>query len=245
MLVIGWIGVAGLIFIALRFFRAAYGRYVEQSRAPLVSARLGWVLMESVSLLGFSCYFFFSDRLSHAPSVIFFSMWAVHYVHRSWIYPFRAQAAGRKMPISIVAMGIVFNAINASINGYWLFHLGPAAESSWFGDPRFIIGVLLFGLGMALNISSDNRLLALRRSNGADYKIPEGGLFRWVSCPNYLGEIIEWCGWAIATWSLAGLSFAAWSFGNLAPRALSHHGWYCETFNDYPRERKALFPFII
>ena len=109
----------------------------------------------------------------------------------------------------------------------------------------FGIEVPIFLAGMAVNVSSDNRLIALRRDNGADYKIPQGGLFRWISCPNYLGEIVEWCGWALATWSMAGLSFAAWSFGNLAPRAMSHHRWYHEQFPDYPEERKALIPFVL
>jgi protein-S-isoprenylcysteine O-methyltransferase Ste14 len=67
-------------------------------------------------------------------------------------------------------------------------------------------------------------------------------MYRWISCPNYFGEIVEWIGWAIATWSLAGLAFALWTAANLAPRAHSHHQWYRESFADYPQERKALVP---
>ena len=67
-------------------------------------------------------------------------------------------------------------------------------------------------------------------------------MYRWISCPNYFGEIIEWIGWAIATWSLAGLAFALWTAANLVPRAYSHHQWYRESFTDYPPERKALVP---
>jgi protein-S-isoprenylcysteine O-methyltransferase Ste14 len=67
-------------------------------------------------------------------------------------------------------------------------------------------------------------------------------LYRWISCPNYLGEIVEWSGWALATWSLPGLAFAVWTAANLAPRAHSHHLWYREHFEDYPPQRKALLP---
>ena len=77
------------------------------------------------------------------------------------------------------------------------------------------------------------------------YRIPRGGLFRWVSCPNYLGEIVEWCGWAIATWSPAGAMFAAWTIANLLPRALSNHRWCRARFPDYPSERKALIPGLL
>lgn len=74
--------------------------------------------------------------------------------------------------------------------------------------------------------------------------IPSGGLYRFVSCPNYLGEIIEWSGWALATWSLGGLSFAVWTAANLLPRAISHHKWYRSRFPDYPPKRLAILPFI-
>jgi 3-oxo-5-alpha-steroid 4-dehydrogenase 1 len=49
----------------------------------------------------------------------------------------------------------------------------------------------------------------------------------------------------MATWSLAGLSFALWTFANLVPRALSNHRWYKEQFPDYPKNRKAILPFLL
>jgi steroid 5-alpha reductase family enzyme len=245
-LVICWMLVAAPTFGALRHVRAAYGRYAAESTSPKMSARAGWVLMESVSLVVFAAYFFWSDRVQQLPALLLFGLWLAHYVHRSWIYPWRAQARGRTMPAYIVLLAVVFNLVNASFNGYGLFHAGPARDTSWLADPRFVIGALLFIAGMALNISSDYQLLALRRRGDAGYRIPpERGLFRWISCPNYLGEIVEWGAWALATWSLAGLSFAVWTVANLAPRALAHHRWYRQTFSDYPPKRKALVPFVL
>jgi protein-S-isoprenylcysteine O-methyltransferase Ste14 len=72
-----------------------------------------------------------------------------------------------------------------------------------------------------------------------------GFLFEHVSCPNYLGEIVEWTGWALAAWSLAGLSFAFWTIANLAPRALAHHRWYRERFPEYPPFRRAIVPWVL
>jgi steroid 5-alpha reductase family enzyme len=95
-----------------------------------------------------------------------------------------------------------------------------------------------------INVHSDHILRNLRKPGGIGYKIPRGGLFRWITSPNYFGEIMEWCGWAIATWSLAGIAFAAFTFANLAPRAWSHHKWYNKTFSNYPKNRKAIIPFI-
>jgi steroid 5-alpha reductase family enzyme len=100
-------------------------------------------------------------------------------------------------------------------------------------------------LGFLINNISDSTLINLRKTDTKQYSIPRGGLFNYISCPNFFGEIIEWLGFAILTWSIAGLAFFLWTFFNLVPRALSHHRWYKNTFSDYPKNRKAVFPFII
>ena len=70
------------------------------------------------------------------------------------------------------------------------------------------------------------------------------GFFARTRNPNYLGEILEWTGWAVATWSLPGLMFALYTAANLVPRARANHKWYRETFRDYPPERKAVLPLL-
>ena len=147
--------------------------------------------------------------------------------------------------LSVVILAVIFNTVNCLLNGIWLFDLSGGYELSWVKDPRFIVGVVIFFFGMILNIKSDDILFSLRDDGSTGYKIPRGGLFEKVSSPNYLGEIIEWIGFAIATWSLAGFTFAIWTFCNLAPRAFAHHRWYKEEFSDYPEDRKALIPFVI
>ena len=71
-----------------------------------------------------------------------------------------------------------------------------------------------------------------------------GQAYRWVSSPNYLGEIIQWAGWALATWSAAGLAFFALTIANLAPRARSNQRWYRSEFPDDPADRRALIPYL-
>jgi steroid 5-alpha-reductase/3-oxo-5-alpha-steroid 4-dehydrogenase 1 len=146
--------------------------------------------------------------------------------------------------MAIVAMGFVFNVVNASLNARWISHLGPYADGAgggwwlWFGGAVFVAG-------WVLNLWSDNRLLGLRRPGESGYRIPRGGIFELVACPNYLGEIIEWVGWAVASRSPAAVAFAVFTVANLVPRALSHHRWYRREFSDYPARRRALVPFVL
>jgi protein-S-isoprenylcysteine O-methyltransferase Ste14 len=90
----------------------------------------------------------------------------------------------------------------------------------------------------------DNRIY-FETNEKKHYHLPSGGLYNYISSPNYLGEIIEWSGWAIATWSLPGLLFALGAVGCIGVRALHTHKWYEKNFENMPKDRKALIPFIL
>lgn len=148
------------------------------------------------------------------------------------------------MPWLILLMAVVFNTSNGYLNAWSIAGHAGQYTASWLVSPQFISGVVLFFGGMALNKASDRQLAQMRRERKG-YQVPHGLGYRWVSCPNYLGEIIQWVGWAVAAWSLAGWIFAIWTMANLVPRAIAHHRWYRGTFPDYPPQRRALIPFLL
>jgi len=240
-LVLAWMGVAVVTFVVLFFVSAPYGRHARKWAGPAISARLGWILMELPSPAVLAVLFVLGGAKG-AASVVLLLLWLLHYVQRTFVYPFLLKNP-KPWPISMSAMGACFNLVNAGMNGYWLFFLAEY-PASWLTDPRFIIGVALFLLGLFTNLWSDAILRRLRKPGETGYKIPRGGPWELVSSPNYLGEIVEWCGFALASWSLPGLAFAVWTIANLAPRARSHHSWYRSQFPDYPARRKALVPMI-
>lgn len=240
----GTLALAVPVFLLLFFVRAPYGRHIRAGWGPTLENRLGWFIMELPAVLVFGVIVLLYARLN-VTVVILFLLWELHYVHRDLIYPWTLKK-GRKMPWSIVLMAIVFNTTNGYLNGWSIASQADKYTDAWITSPQFIIGVLVFFSGMLLNKVSDRQLARLGRSKSGrgGYQIPHGLAFRWVSCPNYLGEIIQWIGWAIATWSLAGWVFAVWTMANLAPRALANHRWYRENFEDYPQERRALIPYL-
>jgi len=233
------------IFIALFFVSAPYGRHARRGWGYQLPNWLGWLVMESVSAIIMAIMFIIGSAPKTITTVIFLLMWEAHYIHRSYIYPFMLRDGKKKMPITVTLMGAVFNSGNAYLNGRYIFHFAEGRYTTdWLRDPRFIIGALLFITGFIINRWADNSLRGLRQPGETHYKIPYGGLYKYISCPNYFGEILEWFGWAIVTWSLAGLTFAIWTFSNLAPRAWSHHKWYHDRFSEYPTSRKALIPGV-
>ena len=242
-----WLGIALITFISLMFVRAPYGRYERPGWGFRLPSRIGWMIMESPAIIIMTIFFgtvVFQKGTFDLIPIIFYCMWMLHYLNRTLVWPMRAYISNKKMPLSIVLFAIIFNSINSWINSEWIFGLNYQNDNEWLLSPQFISGLIIFFIGMGINMQSDNILFLLRKNSNTDYKIPQGGLFKWVSSPNYLGEILEWLGWALATWSLAGLSFAIWAIANLVPRAHSNHFWYKEKFLDYPKNRKILIPKI-
>jgi len=238
-----WIVVAVMAFAYLLRQNAPYGRHTRPGWGPTLDNRVGWFLMEFPVIVVFLAALLW-DRRSISPQAALFSgCFLLHYINRSIVFPLRLRTRGKRMPWAIVFSAIGFNIVNGFSLGYFFGHFA-AYSPVWWTDMRFLTGAALFCLGLAINWHSDNILIHLRKPGATGYAIPEGGLFRKISCPNLFGEIVEWTGYALMTWSLPGLAFAVWTAANLLPRALAHHRWYRATFADYPRERKAVIPFL-
>lgn len=137
----------------------------------------------------------------------------------------------------------MFCTYNGYLQSRYLSQYAEYADD-WVTDPRFLTGFALWLAGMLINIHSDHILRNLRQPGETGYKIPRGGLFEYVSAANYFGELVEWCGYGLASWSVQGGAFALFTFCVLLPRAQEHHQWYLQKFEDYPKFRKVLIPFL-
>lgn len=238
-----WIAIAVILFPIQLFISAPYGRHTKTTWGPMISNKLGWILMEGWALVAFwTIYIIYFNCNTY--SLFFAGLYTVHYINRSFIFPLRTQTKGKQMPLMIALSAMLFNSVNASSIGYYLSNV-TKYPADYFLHWNFIIGLILFVIGFYINYKSDGILIHLRKPGETGYKIPEGFLFRYISCPNHFGEMLEWFGFMLLIWNLAGVSFFVWTVSNLLPRALHHHKWYLQNFADYPKDRKAVFPFVI
>ncbi len=243
----GFFIAAALVVFALRFITVPYGRHNPRgSWGPQVSSLAGWLIMEVPASLAPLLLFFVGQRRD-AVVWTFFVIWQIHYFNRAFIFPFRRRGGAPTMPLLIALFGLTFNLLNTYLNWRYLTYFVPATAYArdWLWDPRFLLGTLLFLSGLAINQHADWVLINLRKPGETGYKIPHGGLYHYISCPNYFGELVEWAGWALLTFSLPGLAFFVWTAANLVPRALAHHRDYRARFTHYPAQRRALIPFLL
>jgi protein-S-isoprenylcysteine O-methyltransferase Ste14 len=236
-------GFAAVVFILLFFVSAPYGKFQRKGWGPSIKTKWAWMSMEFPST-ALMVWLFISTPHKTLPHFIFIACWLANYIDRTFIYPFTQSGREKPYPFLLVGMAFVFNCMNSFINGYGVFHL-VSYSSDWTGTLQFKIGIVVFLTGFVVNKISDTKLRRLRNSNPEEYVVPQGFIFRFISSPHYFGEIMEWVGWAVMTWSLPGLAFAVFTFANLFPRAWASHRWYRENFPDYPKNRKAIVPFII
>ena len=239
--------IAVVVFIALFFVDAGYGKFYQPKWGPSVDNRIGWVLMEAPVFFAMLALWWFSDRRTDPVRIAFLLLFELHYFHRSFIFPCLIRGRS-KMPFSIILMGAVFNTLNALMQGGWIFYLSPSDyyPEGWLTGAPFLVGTAVFLYGMSVNIGSDTIIRNLRKPGDTAHYLPQGGMFRYVTSANYFGEFVEWVGFAILTWSLSGAVFALWTFANLAPRSARIHEMYEREFPDEMNERKTkrMIPFI-
>jgi steroid 5-alpha reductase family enzyme len=242
-LILAMLGLSAVTFVVLFAITAPYGRHTRTGWGPMVSSTAGWVLMEAPASLAFLGFYLWGEHRAEAVPLVLCVLWQLHYANRAFVYPFRRRGGDKPMPLTVAALGLSFNIANAFLNARFLTHFATY-PAGWLTSPRFVAGVALFLTGFVINQHADEILRTLRAPGERGYKIPHGGLYRFVSAPNYLGELIEWSGFALAAWSPAALTFVVWTAANLAPRAWANHRWYRRTFPDYPTGRRALVPFL-
>ena len=239
-----WIALAFIAFLILLFFKpSTYGRHMNLNKIS-ISNKWGWFFMEVPTLL-IIVFFLLGSLDFNIVTTCFISLYVIHYINRVFVFPFRLKTKHKKIPLLIITSGIFFNICNTFFIGYYFGNFTTEYDVSWFYSAQFIVGFLLFMIGAYVNNESDTILINLRKESENGYKIPYGGLFKYISCPNHLGEIIEWIEFAILTWSLPTLAFAVWTVANLLPRAIEHHKWYHKNFKEYPKNRKAIIPYFL
>lgn len=228
-----------LVFIALFFVKAGYGKFASKKWGPSIPNKAGWLFMECPVFILMCILWGYSGKGFELVPFIIFCLFQLHYFQRAFIFPFLLKGKSR-MPLSIIVMGATFNTLNALMQGGWLFYLAPPQmyPASWLYSPQFIAGTLLFFAGMFINIQSDSIIRNLRKPGDTRHYLPSGGLYNYVTSANYLGELIEWCGFALLTWSWAGAVFAWWTFANLVPRAAAIYTGYLAEFGHVVKERK-------
>lgn len=241
-------GVAAVVFVSLYFVKAGYGIFRTSSWGFSISNKWAWMLMESPVFI-VMCILWARSGVGFAfPQFLFFLLFQLHYFQRSFVFPFLIRGKSR-MPVAIMAMGMVFNVLNGLMQGGGLFWFGGKASAETGAEylltPHALAGLILFVTGMIVNLHSDHVIRHLRQSGDTGHYLPQKGMYRYVTSANYFGELVEWTGFAVLTASPAAWVFVWWTAANLVPRADAIYRQYRKEFGDEAvGKRKRIIPWI-
>lgn len=116
----------------------------------------------------------------------------------------------------------------------------------WIKTSNTVTGLLslLWVYAQLSNLWTHSTLASLRKGNDKRRQIPRGYGFNLVSFPNYFFESLGWFSVALITQNWSDVLFLIVGTATMLTWAIQKHKRYRRDFPDYPKNRKAMFPFI-
>lgn len=172
--------------------------------------------------------------------------WTIHYAKRELETLFVHRFSHATMPLANLFKNSIYYWGFAALVAYFVNHplYTPPPEDLVY------IGMVLFYFMEIGNLSAHWTLRMLRPPGTKIRRIPRGGLFEFVSCPNYTYEILSWLGFNLMTRTLGGILFMLFGARQMVVWAQQKHRRYRTEFDGqdgralYPPNRKIILPFI-
>jgi len=192
---------------------------------------------------------FYGQAVEHSlAQKVMVCMAVAHYLKREYETFFIHRFSHATMPFTNIFKNCTHYYIFGGVMlGY--FNYGPAFAKGSVFDTQMstmwivfsVIGFIFFELS---NMCTHAILRNLRPPGTKIRRIPRGYGFNLVSCPNYLFEILSWVFFSFVSGSWASWFFVLVSSVQMYFWAVKKHSIYKKEFPNYPKNRKALIPFI-
>jgi very-long-chain enoyl-CoA reductase len=179
----------------------------------------------------------------------------LHFLKREYETVFVHRFSSSTMPVFNIFKNSAHYWLLAGLNiAYWTYSPsspsagGPTALSdlSLSSDITTTIGLALFTVGEIANLYTHIVLRDLRAAGTAARGIPQGFSFNWVTCPNYMFEVLAWAGIALVTRSASTWLFVAVAGGQMALWAQKKERRYRKEVGDkYTKKRFGMIPGLV
>lgn len=221
-----------------------YSKFADRTRRFALPSRLGMLLIYAPAAVAGVLTHLACDGPWTPWHGLTLGLIAVHFVRRCVEVLAVHRYSGVTNLLTAVAISGLYAGVSALLAGIGATEVSPALLGSDGFEPLWVAGVALWAVGAAINIGHHILLARLRSPGQTDYVLPRGGLFRWVACPHYLGEIIGWFGFALVFHHIGAFVVAGAMTFYLAGRSAHTLRWYGERFDTLPPGWKRLVPFV-
>lgn len=206
-----------------------------------ISSRLGMFILYAPAAVAAVCsFFFFPDLDFDSRTKLLAFLLALHFAKRVFEVLFIHQYSGRMLLESAIPITLSYTL--STITMIYSQYLSQGLPQPSIN--LTYVGLLLFIIGIVGNFYHHVLLSNLRKKGDKGYKIPKGGLFGLVICPHYFFEILEFYGVFFISRTLYSLCFALGTTIYLVGRSFATRKWYRSKFENFPKNVKALVPFV-
>lgn len=231
----------------MSFKKIPYGKTYTRNSSIFkfeVKDRLAVILINIPGpiIFAYSQIFYPNGNILSIPSILYIA----HYIHRALIYPWFRKSFSKPWPLESVLYFFISNFLVALEISHTLIFGGK--ELNIYIQILVAFAFVAFAFAAAVH---DYYLCSLRTSGDLGYKVPQGLLFKWVSGPNYLFEILQWCCYLVFfPLGLPLFIIGIWLLSNLSGRAESNHEAYTSKKKifpsgvKYPEDRAPYIPFV-
>lgn len=249
---VGWalvasLGVPPLLYLTERLGlgRLGYGKFVDGAARRTVPSRIGMCVLYLPSLV--LCPLVFV-ALGHPGTVwhyLVMGMISLHFTKRLAEVLFVHRYSGVMNVSAVVVSSAVYTSTTVVLAGIAALLVPATLVESGAFTPWYRLGVTAFCVGLVGNAYHHRVLATLRPSGGTGYGFPRRGLFRWVSCPHYLFEVVTWLGLALVFHHVAAWIALGGIAGYLAARSDTTRTWYREHMGaSVPAGWKRVVPLL-
>lgn len=175
------------------------------------------------------------------------AMIELHFLKREYETLFIHRFSLATMPLfNIFKNSFHYWALSGAWLAYWIYAPNSyTALSTPLTQKLDILGLVLYIFGEVSNFHTHITLSKLRSKGGTERGIPKGYGFSWVTCPNYLFEMIAWTGVLCVTRSTATVLFMVVAIVQMQLWAVKKEKALRAEFpKEYRRKRYAIIPGI-
>ncbi|KAJ7350968.1 hypothetical protein OS493_037502 [Desmophyllum pertusum] len=224
-------------------FPLSYSKFAPDG---VINARFGWTMCYGIPATVYIVLWYLSGMPQSTFHLVTLITYLGHFVKRvlEALFLHKYSKKISILPATEIAM---FYSLGSVVQHYWcnLYTQGPLADKLSSNHIAFTVGIMLYITGELINLYHHVILANLRPAGtSSGYVIPQAGLFPYIVCPHYFGELIAWYGMAVAGQHLC--VYLAWlsMLCYLSGRSHQTQVWYQKKIENFPKDRRNLFPGI-
>lgn len=217
--------------------RFKYSKFSDKNKYYKIKSKIGMIIIYFPSLFLFLIYILNSNIYFNKVN-IYYILNVLHYLKRLIEVIFVHKYSGSIDFMTIFSISFMY--FTNSILSSYLINMVP---NYYYNKNMINIGIVLFFIGEYINGYHHYLLSKLRINNEKTYIKPIYGLFKYIYCPHYLGEIIARIGCCLFSQNLLCMIFETLTFVYLFTRANNTLIWYEDKF-EKNKNIKRIIPFF-